>query len=252
MTEAATFKATELKIMAAHLKAAFAPLVNSKVYETIFTPSESGVEAKGVDPAHTIMTVVRLSKEIFEDFQAGGEIPVDVDDFDRLLKKVHPRAFFSMKTEENNRISYRWGRISVNMAMRDTNGITRPKIPNLSFDTKVILKPKDFLQEVATLKEFSDHVYVELTPEGLKIWAEGGNGKVVIDYGPDDLLGLECSGATRSIYALPSLLAILQGARQSNAVQLQFNTDFPIRVDYDICDGSGHVFSLLAPRIESE
>ncbi len=66
------------------------------------------------------------------------------------------------------------------------------------------------------------------------------------------LADLKCKEKVKSMFSLDYFSKMVKASSTSENVSINLGTDYPVRLEFDIAEGKGHVVYLLAPRIESE
>ena len=67
-----------------------------------------------------------------------------------------------------------------------------------------------------------------------------------------DLNKIQAPDKSRSLFSLDYFSNMSKVVADSSPITLHLGTDYPVKLEFDIADGSGHIIYLLAPRIESE
>jgi proliferating cell nuclear antigen len=138
------------------------------------------------------------------------------------------------------------------MALVDTAGISDPKVPNLNLPVKVSLSSNELRQGIKAAEAVSDHVTLIASPESFEMASEGDTDSVDLKLPKDFLEELECKENTKSMFALEYFSNMVKAIGTASIVTLHLGSNYPIKMEFDIADGQGHVTYLLAPRVESE
>ena len=228
-------------------------VVSTLVDEAKFIVNADGLSLRAVDPAHIAMVDLSLGKDAFEEFKADEtEIGIDIDKLSQFLKLARSDDIIDLKHDEDKRrLSIVVGDITRRMSLIDTTGMSDPKVPNLSLPATVTVKGDDLTQGIRASETVSDHIALVANPEGFEMSCEGDMDQVHFRKAKKDLVALEAPSSVRSLFPLEYFSNMLKAVSSGNTVTLQLGNDYPVKMEFDIAGGKGHVRYLLAPRIES-
>ena len=65
------------------------------------------------------------------------------------------------------------------------------------------------------------------------------------------LAELKATERAKSLFSLDYFANMVKAGRTSPGIHLNLGNDYPVKIEFDIAGGNGHVTYLLAPRIES-
>ena len=97
----------------------------------------------------------------------------------------------------------------------------------------------------------SDHVALIADADGFELLAEGDADNVNLKLHKSMLPALKATGRSKSLFSLDYFANMVKAAKGADGVHLHLGSDYPVRMEFDIAGGNGHVTYLLAPRIES-
>jgi len=126
--------------------------------------------------------------------------------------------------------------------------------PKITFNSKVKLTTSILRDIVEDVQAVSDNVRLETTPERLTAAAttELSSAVIELDKGSEMLLELDVKEPSKATFSLNYLSEITKaGASTSEIVTVEFSTNMPIRLEFDIPQ-QGRLMYYLAPRIEAE
>jgi len=126
--------------------------------------------------------------------------------------------------------------------------------PKITFNSKVKLTTSIFRDIIEDVQAVSDNVRLETAPDKLTATAttELSSAMIELDKGSEMLLELDVKEASKATYNLNYLSEITKaGASTSEIVTVEFSTNMPIRLEFDIPQ-QGRLLYYLAPRIEAE
>jgi len=229
-------------------------VVGTLVEEVKFNITSEGLALRAVDPAHVAMVELVLKAGAFEELKAtSGEIGVDIEKFREILKLA--RAGSSIKLqhdEEKNKLVVALDNLTRRMSLVDTAGMSDPKVPNVNLPAKVTIKAEELGQGIRASESISDHIALIITPDFFELSAEGESDSVSLKLPKDLLESLEAKDTVKSLFSLDYFANMIKSVGSAPSIALNLGTDYPVRIEFDIAGGEGHVKYLLAPRIEND
>ena len=221
------------------------------VGEGKFRVSQNGISMKSVDPTHVAMVDLELDRSAFETFEVTDlELGVDIEKLKNVLKLASPSDVVTLYLdEETNRLVLNMGNLVRSMSMLDTRHMTDPKIPDMELPASVVMDGEELDRGIRAAENISDHVIISTDSESFELQAEGDTDAVDLKIPRDLLLDLKCDKEVKSIFALSYFSNMIRAAKASKVVKIGLGVDYPVKIEFDIADGKGHVLYLLAPRI---
>jgi proliferating cell nuclear antigen len=228
--------------------------VQTLVDEAKIHCTPEGISLKAVDPAHVAMVELSLGKGAFESYQATDlEMGVDLDKLKDILKLASSGDSIGLEyKEDTHRLVFTIGNLTRRMALVDTANMGDPKVPNLNLPSKVTLAASELQQGIKASEAVSDHVALVADKNVFELIADGDTDQVNLRLEGDALIKIEATEKSRSLFSLDYFANMSKVVKGSEAITLNLGTDYPVKMEFDIADGKGHITYLLAPRIESE
>jgi len=228
--------------------------VNTLVDEAKIQVTPDGLSLKAVDPAHVAMVDLSLGKGAFQEYKGGDlEMGVDLDKLKDILKLAGSGDTIELEyKEDTHRLVFRIGHITRRMALVDTANMGDPKVPNLNLPSRITLTAGELQQGIKASEAVSDHIALSADGDTFELIADGDTDQVHLKLAGDDLLKIESPEAARSLFSLDYLANMAKVVKGADPITLNLGTDYPVKIEFDIADGGGHVTYLLAPRIESD
>lgn len=246
-----TFRVT---MQASPLKAILKAL-RANVDEARFKIDESGIRVRTVDPANVAMDDLTLNASAFESYDATpGVIGLDLDRFaDPVnLAKKDDLVQFSLDRETRKLVVFVDG-IEFRMACLDPATIrAEPTLPELELLASATLN-RDILQQgVKATDLVADHVgfRMDAADEVLRIEAEGDTDAVDYQLEKEEL-GQATFAEVSSLFSLDYMKKIVRTIPKGDSVTVDFGSEFPIMLSYELDDDTGSMTRMLAPRIET-
>ena len=102
-------------------------------------------------------------------------------------------------------------------------------------------------------KRWSEKKIFEAEPKKFNVIAEGDLSQAKIEIQEDDSMkiGVEGTAKIRSKYSIEYLKKMVGASKLSENVDIKFNKDYPLRLDYKEVDKLMLSF-ILAPRVEND
>ena len=229
-------------------------VLSTLVDEAKFNINEDGINVKAVDPAHVAMVDLMLKNSAFEEYKASEtELGIDINRLNDVLKLAKPAGLIAINhDEEKNRLILKVENITRRMSLVDTTGMSDPKVPNVPLPVKVVIKTSELGQGIKASESIADHISLSVTPEGFELSSEGETDSVNLKLTKDLLEKLDCKEAVKSLFSLDYFSNMIRSVSSSDKITMHLGTDYPVKLEFEIAQGNGHVEYLLAPRIESE
>ena len=227
--------------------------ISTLVDEAKFHVTSDGISLKAVDPAHVAMVDLLLKKAAFDEFKAEKmELGIDLDKFKEVLKLASSDDEVVMDYDgENHRLVLKIGNIVRRMSLVDTQGMADPKVPKLDLPCQVTIAASELEKGIKASEAVSDHVALIADKDHFELLAEGDTDAVNLRLDRSMLAELKTNERVKSLFSLDYFTNMVKAAKGSQGVHLNLGTDYPVRLEFDIAGGNGHIAYLLAPRIES-
>ncbi|MFH1393311.1 MAG: proliferating cell nuclear antigen (pcna) [Candidatus Micrarchaeota archaeon] len=237
------------------LKAAIDSIV-SLVEEGQFEVKEDGLHLKAMDPSQISMISFTMPKEAFVEYNISEEskLGVDIGQLSNVLARGKKGEKAEITTEE--------GRLVINFLADKRkrtfkvplieSGERIQKEPKIEFSSAVKMTAEAFKETLKDAKLISSHVRLILTPGEFVVDVRGENGDVraQFDNGGSEVQEITTKDGAKATFPLQYLEDIVKAASGSSRLNINLETDRPLRIAYDI-EGA-KVTYYLAPRIETD
>ncbi len=213
-----------------------------------------GLSLKAVDPAHVAMVDLSLGKKAFAEYKATDlDMGVDLDKLKDILKLAGSQDLIDIEYKEDaHKLVFKLGHITRRMSLVDTANMGDPKVPNLSLPNQVVVLASELQQGIKASEAVSDHIALVADGKAFELVAEGDTDQAHLRLEGSELIKIQAPQKSRSLFSLDYFSTMSKVVKATDAVTLNLGTDFPVKIEFDIADGNGHIIYLLAPRIESE
>jgi proliferating cell nuclear antigen len=228
--------------------------VSTLVDEAKIQVTPEGISLKAVDPAHVAMVELSVGKRAFAEYKATDmEMGVDLDKLKDILKLAGSQELIDLEyKEEQHRLVFKIGHITRRMALVDTANMGDPKVPNLNLPNQVTVMAGELQQGIKASEAVSDHIALVADGKAFELVADGDTDQVHLRLEGSDVINIQAPQKSRSLFSLDYFSNMSKVVRPTDAVTLHLGSDYPVKIEFDIADGAGHITYLLAPRIESE
>ncbi len=227
--------------------------ISMLVDEAKFHVSADGLSLKAVDPAHVAMVDLTLKRTAFEEFKCEKmELGIDLDKLKEVLKLAASDDEVTMDYDvENHRLVLKIGNLVRRMSLVDTQGMADPKVPKLELPCTVTIAAAELEKGIRASEAVSDHVALIADKDYFELLAEGDTDAVNLKLERSMLAELKTNDRVRSLFSLDYFANMVKAAKGSQGIHLNIGSDYPVKLEFDIAGGNGHITYLLAPRIES-
>jgi proliferating cell nuclear antigen len=230
--------------------------VSAVVEECRIHLTEDGLVIRAVDPANVAMINEQVSADAFGAYDTDyGEIGVSLDPLNEILGIAdNDDDLIQFDYDAQTRkIQIMVNAVEYTLALIDPDSIRQePDIPDLDLPASVGVKQSDLKQAVRAADMVSDHIRLRVDEheQCFIAEAEGDTDDVEFELSADDLE--EASfGTASSLFSLDYLKDLRKPVPKDTIVQMDMGEEFPVKLHFEMADGTVDVEYMLAPRIES-
>ena len=232
-------------------------VISDLVNDARFRVDKNAIELIAMDPANVAMIIFKLLSSAFTEYQIEKpmEIAISLESFKAILKRVKPADVLTMELDqEKNRLRVRLKSDSVrtfHLALIDIED-KEQRIPELNFPVKVEMNSAVLDDAIYDMDVVAESVALIAQKGKFVVEAESNMNDAHAEIAEDE--ETKITGAkteVRSKYSIEYMKKIIKGSKLAPRVALQFNKDYPLRVDYIVKDKLS--FSvILAPRVSND
>lgn len=230
--------------------------VSALVDECKIHLNEDGLAIRAVDPANVGMVDMTLDAQAFESYEAdGGQIGVNLSRLEDTVGMADAGQLVHLELDEETRkLHIRIDGLEYTLALIDPDSIRQePDIPDLDLPANVVVEGRDINRAVKAADMVSDHIALGVD-EGEDLFyvdAEGDTDDVHLELDESDLIDLT-PGPAHSLFSLDYLKDMNKAIPSDGEVTLELGEEFPVKLHFEIAEGTGQVTYMLAPRIQSD
>ncbi len=232
-------------------------IISEIVSEVKFKADSSGLELVAMDPANVAMVVFKLLSSCFTqyDVKEKEEIAINLSNLKQILRRAKPNDMLTLETTEENKLK-------IQLKSTATRSFSIPilelddkeqKVPELKFPCIVEMGSSELSEAVEDVSVVAESVTFLGEKSQLSVKAEGDLSKAFIEIKPGESTIIKTEGESKykAKYSLEYLRKMIQGGKLSDRVSLQFNNDYPLKLEYKIIDRVLLSF-ILAPRVDND
>ncbi|MGV8141653.1 MAG: proliferating cell nuclear antigen (pcna) [Candidatus Woesearchaeota archaeon] len=245
-----------MKLVLAETKLIKEPItiISDLVTEAKFKIGKNGIEMIAMDPANVAMVIFRLLSSAFVEYNVKeeAEIALNLNNFKQVLRRI--------KSSDNLTLEVSESKLKVVLSGSTVRTFFLPLIdqqekdhkePDLKFKTTIKCPSSMLNDAVEDVEIVAESVMFQSEDKKFIVSASGDTGKATVDIKAEDDVQIETSEKVKSKYSIEYLKKMIQGGKISGHVQIQFNKDYPLKLEYKEVDKVQMLF-ILAPRIEND
>jgi len=217
---------------------------------------ENHMGIRAVDPANVGMVDLVLNPPAFESYHAEGElIGVNLLRFDDIVGMANSGDLVELNLDPRTRkLHIHIEGLSYTLALIDPDSIrARPDIPDLDLPAQVSLERSQLKRGTTAADMVSDHITLRVDEgdDAFYIEAEGDTDDIDFKLGSEDVINLTTAEAD-SLFSLDFLKDMVKGIPKNAEATVDLGVEFPVKIHFEVAEGTGSVTYMLAPRIQSD
>ncbi len=231
-------------------------IISELVTEAKFKITPNAMELVAMDPANVAMIIFKLLSSCFTEYDVKKEteLSIDLGNFKQILRRAGANDMLSMEIEDN--------RLKLQLKGKTTRTFSLPlldsdekeqKIPELNFPLKITTTTSIFNDAIEDVDIVAESVTFEVDKNNFVINGESdlSNANIEIKADDDTNIKLDSDDKIRAKYSVEYLKKIITASKLCDNVVIQFNKDYPLKLDYIMVDKLQLSF-ILAPRVEND
>lgn len=230
-------------------------IISDLVNEARFKITKDGIELIAMDPANVAMVIFKLLSSCFTEYEIKDsvEIGVNLGNLKQILRRIGTNDILSLEVTEDNKLKILIQgntKRTFNLPLIDLEE-REQKIPELKFPAKIILPSSILNNAIEDADVVGESVSFEAEPGKFTISSEGELSQAKTEITSSEEVKIEAKSKVKAKYSLEYLKKMIGGSKLSGSVIVEFDTDYPLRLDYTTVDKVMLSF-ILAPRVETE
>ncbi len=233
-------------------------IISDLVNEGQFEINKEGISLIAMDPANVGMVLFKLLASCFVEYQIGEtpiKLAINLNNLKQILRRAKATDMLTLELIEDNRLKITLKGASIrtfSLPIIDVED-SEQKAPMLKFPVTIKTTAARLSDAIEDVDIVADSVLFEADEESFKLSAKGDLSNVNIELKPDDNteFHLDEKQKYKAKYSIEYLKKMIAGSKLANEVTIQFNTDYPLKLEYRTIDKLMLAF-VLAPRVENE
>ena len=232
-------------------------IISDLVNEARFKVTPNAIELVAMDPANVAMVVFKLLSSCFTEYDVkkDTEIAINLSNLKQVLRRASPKDMLTLELDADNRLK---------VELRGTTNRTfnlpiieleekEQKVPDLKFPVTINTSSSILNEAIADVDVVGESVAFIAEPKKFILHAEGDLNQAKIEIKEDDVTKVSTNSdeKIKAKYSIEYLKKMINGSKISDDVVIQFNKDYPLKLDYKTVDKVMLSF-ILAPRVEND
>lgn len=233
-------------------------VISDLVTEAQFKITKDGMQLVAMDPANVAMVIFKLHAATFSELDLEDETQVNVAINIGNLKQVLRRA----KPEDSISLELLNDKLKVELNSKSKRVFELPlidmeeseqKVPDLEFPVLIKTTSAVLNDAIEDVEIIAESVALWANSESFEVRARSDSSSAKVTIQKDDETQIVNDSGNEAIakYSIEYLKRIIAGSKISSQVTVQFNNDYPLKVEYTNPDKVDMHF-ILAPRVEND
>lgn len=231
-------------------------VISELVNDARFKVTKEGIELVAMDPANVAMVIFKFLSSSFAEYEvdADQELAINLANLKQILRRAKGNDVVSFEVANN--------KLQIQLRSESTRTFSLPlldfeekqqRIPNLSFPTSISLQSSVLSDAIEDADVVAESVSFIAEPEKFSVQAEGDLSKALIEIKQSDVskISSQTTARIRSKYSIEYLKKLIQASKLSDEVNIFFNQDYPLKLEYKVVDKLLLTF-ILAPRVDND
>ena len=232
-------------------------IISDLVTEAKFKVNQNGLELVAMDPANVAMVIFKMLSSCFTKYEVAEEteLSINLNNLKQILRRAKSEDVLTLETTEDNKLK-------IQMKSNTTRSFSIPtldiedkeqKVPELTFPISIEMNSSQLTESIEDVSVVAESVTFMGEKSQLLVKAEGDLSKAFIEMKPDDhtIIKTDSEDKFKAKFSLEYLKKMVTGSKLSDRVSLNFNTDYPLKLEYKIVDRLVLSF-ILAPRVDND
>mgnify|MGYP001564746994 CR=1 FL=1 len=232
-------------------------IISELVGEVKIKVNKDALEIVAMDPANVAMVVFKLLSSCFTQYKVPEpeDIAINLSNLKTILRRAKPEDMLTLETADDNKLK-------IELKGATTRSFSVPlleiedkeqRVPELNFPMKVEMDSDVLSDAIEDVSVVAESVTFLGDKTQLLVKAEGDLSKALIEITPDESTVLKTTSGDkfRAKYSLEYLRKMIAAGKLSDRVSLQFNSDYPLKLEYKVVDRLILSF-ILAPRVDND
>lgn len=232
-------------------------IISELVNEARFRITPNSVELIAMDPANVAMVIFKLLSSSFVEYNVDKEIKIAVNlsNLKQVLRRVKATDMVSIELEQDNKLKIQLKGETIRTFYIPTIDLEdrEQRVPELNFPVTILTNVELLNDIVEDANIVAESVIFSVDKNNFNVYAEGDLSKAHIEVktGEDTKITNSAKDTIKARYSIEYLKKMIGGSKLADTVKIQFNKDYPLRLEYTVVDRMSLSF-ILAPRVEND
>jgi len=229
-------------------------VISDLVTEGSFQVTENSIDLIAMDPANVAMVMFKLLSSAFVEYDVKEktELAINLNNLKQVLRRIKSNDMLTLELGDN--------KLKVTLKGNTTRTFYLPiieiddkdqKVPDLKFPVSISTSSEILSDAIEDADIVGESVSFIAEPKKVTFLAEGDLNKAKVVVQEDDITKIEATDMGKAKYSVEYLKKMVNGSKLADNVTIQFNKDYPLKLDYKAVDKLSLSF-VLAPRVENE
>lgn len=245
-----------MKLVLAETKLIKEPItiISDLVNEAKFKIKKDSIEMIAMDPANVAMVVFRLLSSSFIEYTVKEEtvIAINLNNLKQVLRRI--------KASDNLLLEVADSKLKLTLSGSTVRTFFLPlididekeqKVPDLKFKTTIHCPSSMLNDAIEDVEIIAESVTLLAEEKKFTVSATGDSSKALVEIKSEENITIKTDEKVKSKYSIEYLKKMIQGSKISTHVDISFNKDYPLKLEYQELDKIQLMF-ILAPRIEND
>lgn len=230
-------------------------IISDIVLEGTFVFKPDYMELVALNSNNVVMVIFRLLSTNFEkyDIEENFQISLSLEHFSDVLKRCDDKAKLVLSIDKDvNKlkiISEGKNQKDFELSLIDFRDDNLQKVPTLKFPVKIVSPSSVFTNSINDLNFLENGVTFKVKEKTFTIEGKTNSMSGKIDMSEDIDIKSESEDEMSCKYSIEYLKKFTKADKIVNTVELSFNNDYPLKIEYKLVDRLLLGF-ILAPRGE--
>lgn len=231
-------------------------IISELVNEGVFKITPDAIELIAMDPANVAMVIFKLLSSSFVEYDVKKEVElaINLSNLKQILRRAKPTDMLTLEVDANNRLLVQLKGNTIrtfSLPIIDIDN-KEQKVPALEFPVTISTTSSILSEAIEDVDIVADSVSFMVENGKFIINAEGDLSNANIEIKSDDDTKIKSSkDKVKAKYSIEYLKKMIGAAKLSDRVTVQFNKDYPLKLEFKAVDKLMLSF-ILAPRVENE
>ena len=231
-------------------------IISDLVNEARFKVTQNAIELVAMDPANVAMVIFKLLSSTFTEYRVEKDVDlgINLNNLKQVLRRSSPKDMLTLELDAENRLK-------IELKSNTTRTFFLPiidledkeqKVPDLKFPVTIKTSSSVLNEAIADVDVVGESVAFIAEPKKFILLAEGDLNQAKIEIKEDDVTRITAlDDKIKAKYSIEYLKKMINGSKLSNEVIIQFNKDYPLKLEYKVVDKVLLSF-ILAPRVDND